>query len=232
MISRHRTRVEKGGIGYTDNPTVGGFGPSLPMVYDALDAADMEAAWLGNVMKHCVNMGAIPPLKLDAFHTEGHLNTDHTQSAWWGRTFWWVNGRCKGLSGGRSENDTFGFFGKVSDGWGKDIDAIVSHLRTWAPSVLRAEGVEVFIYEGERIRDYSMRCFPAENDEWLTIDEAAGKYGRSWQTIRNWVKSNTVEYLGVGKDALIKDNSLKFRIDAIQSNVAENVDRTNNIRWS
>lgn len=221
MISRHRTRAEKGGIGYTDTPTLGGFGPSLPMAYDAMDAADMEAAWLGNVMKHCTNMGTIPRLELTPFHEQPHLNLDHSQSAWWGRTFWWVNGRCKGLSGGRPEGEAYGFFGKVSDGWGRDISEVVSHLRTWAPSILRTEGVEVFISEGERIRDYSMRCFPAERDEWMTIDEAARFTGRSWATIRDWVKHGTVEYTGIGKDAEIKVSSLKFRMDAIQSTLSD-----------
>ena len=120
----------------------------------------------------------------------------------------------------------------MSNGWRGDIDAIAQHLQTWAPTVLRVEGVEPFITDGERIRTFSQRCFPAEVDEWLTIDEAAQRHGRSWQTVRNWVKANTVEYLGVGKDALIKDSSLKFRIDAIKSSVAENADRTNDIRWS
>ena len=68
MIARHRVHAEKGGVGYSDTPTVGGFEPSLPMAYDFMDAADMEAAWIGNVMKHCVNMGAIPPLKFQPFH--------------------------------------------------------------------------------------------------------------------------------------------------------------------
>ena len=200
--------------------------------YDFMDAADMEAAWLGNVMKHCVNMGAIPPLKFEPFHARQQDRTDRLHGTWWGRGFWWVNGRCKGLAGGQAEEPTYGFFGKVSNGWRGDIDAIAQHLQTWAPTVLRVEGVEPFIVDGERIRTFSQRCFPAEVDEWLTIDEAAQRHGRSWQTVRNWVKANTVEYLGVGKDALIKDSSLKFRIDAIKSNVAENVERTNDIRWS
>lgn len=224
MISRHRARTEKGGIGYSDSPTVGGFGPSLPMNYDAMDAADMEAAWLGNVMKHCVNMGSIPSLEFKSFHEAPHLNTDTTHVRWWGRTFWWLNGRCKGLSSGRSEEPTFGFFGKVDDGWGSDIRAIVSHLRTWAPSVLRTEGVDAFLVEGERIRKYSQRCFPMEVDEWLTVDEAASRSGRSTRTIKDWVDAKTVECLGTGYSALINASSLKFRIDAIQSRLATNTE--------
>ena len=127
MIARHRVHAEKGGVGYSDAPTVGGFEPSLPMAYDFMDAADMEAAWLGNVMKHCVNMGAIPPLKFEPFHAREQDRTDRLHGTWWGRGFWWVNGRCKGLAGGQSEEPTYGFFGKVSNGWRGDIDAIAQH---------------------------------------------------------------------------------------------------------
>lgn len=221
MISRHRARTEKGGVGYSESPTVGGFNPSLPMNYDAMDAADMEAAWLGNVMKHCVNMGSIPSLEFESFHEAPHLNTDTTHAEWWGRTFWWLNGRCKGLSSGRSEEPTFGFFGKVDDGWGSDVRAIVSHLRTWAPSVLRTEGVEPFLVEGERIRLYSARCFPTESEEWLTIEEAARKYDRTPGTILQWVYTKTIDHIGKGRSALISDNNMKFRIDAFQSSKAE-----------
>lgn len=219
-IVRHRTNTEKGGIGYTDTPTVGGFEPSLPMKYDAMDAADMEAAWIGNVMKHCVNMGSIPTLRLNPFYGQSHHNLDHVHSTWWGRTFWWVNGRCKGLSGGRLEEPEFGFFGRVSAGWGEDIGQIVDHLRTWAPSILRTEGVMPFVEDGLRIRVYTERCFWGEADEWLTIEVAARRFGRSPNTILQWVKTGTVEHIGKGRDALIKESSMKFRIDAIKSNLA------------
>ena len=217
MIARHRVHAEKGGVGYSDTPTVGGFEPSLPMAYDFMDAADMEAAWLGNVMKHCVNMGAIPQLKFQPFHAREQDRTDRLHGTWWGRGFWWVNGRCKGLAGGQAEEPTYGFFGKVSNGWRGDIDAIAQHLQTWAPTVLRVEGVEPFITDGERIRTFSQRCFPAEVDEWLTIEVAARRFDRTYNTVLHWVYTNTVEHLGEGKSALIKESSMKFRIDAIKS---------------
>src|SRR5699024_5536316 len=188
-----------------------------PMAYDFMDAADMEAAWLGNVMKHCVNMGAIPPLKFEPFHDRKQDRTDRLHGTWWGRGFWWVNGRCKGLAGGQSEEPTYGFFGKVSNGWRGDIDAIAQHLQTWAPTVLRVEGVDPFIVDGERIRTFSQRCFPAEVDEWLTIEVAARRFDRTYNTVLHWVYTNTVEHLGEGKSALIKESSMKFRIDAIKS---------------
>ena len=217
MIARHRVHAEKGGVGYSDTPTVGGFEPSLPMAYDFMDAADMEAAWLGNVMKHCVNMGAIPPLKFEPFHARQQDRTDRLHGTWWGRGFWWVNGRCKGLAGGQAEEATYGFFGKVSNGWRGDIDAIAQHLQTWAPTVLRVEGVDPFIEDGERIRTFSQRCFPSEVDEWLTIEVAARRFDRTYNTVLHWVYTNTVEHLGEGRSALIKESSMKFRIDAIKS---------------
>ena len=231
MIARHRVHAEKGGVGYSDTPTVGGFEPSLPMAYDFMDAADMEAAWLGNVMKHCVNMGAIPPLKFQPFHDRKQDRTDRLHGTWWGRGFWWVNGRCKGLAGGQAEEPTYGFFGKVSNGWRGDIDAIAQHLETWAPTVLRVEGVDPFIEDGERIRTFSQRCFPAEVDEWLSIERAAKLTGKSWHTIRDWVKHGTVSYVGEGSDAEISLNSLKFRMEAIKSSKMDNLYKAMENRW-
>ena len=231
MIARHRVHAEKGGVGYSDTPTVGGFEPSLPMAYDFMDAADMEAAWLGNVMKHCVNMGAIPPLKFQPFHDRKQDRTDRLHGTWWGRGFWWVNGRCKGLAGGQAEEPTYGFFGKVSNGWRGDIDAIAQHLQTWAPTVLRVEGVDPFITDGERIRTFSQRCFPAEVDEWLSIERAAKLTGKSWHTIRDWVKHGTVSYVGEGSDAEISLNSLKFRMEAIKSSKMDNLYKAMENRW-
>ena len=231
MIARHRVHAEKGGVGYSDTPTVGGFEPSLPMAYDFMDAADMEAAWLGNVMKHCVNMGAIPPLKFEPFHDRQQDRTDRLHGTWWGRGFWWVNGRCKGLAGGQAEEPTYGFFGKVSNGWRGDIDAIAQHLQTWAPTVLRVEGVDPFIEDGERIRTFSQRCFPAEVDEWLSIGRAAKLTGKSWHTIRDWVKHGTVSYVGEGSEAEISLNSLKFRMEAIKSSKMDNLYKAMENRW-
>src|SRR5699024_8821246 len=231
MIARHRVHAEKGGAGYSDTPTVGGFEPSLPMAYDFMDAADMEAAWLGNVMKHCVNMGAIPPLKFEPFHAREQDRTDRLHGTWWRRGFWWVNGRCKGLAGGQSEEPTYGFFGKVSNGWRGDIDAIAQHLQTWAPTVLRVEGVDPFITDGERIREFSKRCFPAESDEWLTVGAAARVAGVSEKTIRNWLASNTIRHNGTGADAEISLNSLKFRLDAIHSNIGAKMEKARQNRW-
>ena len=231
MIARHRVHAEKGGVGYSDTPTVGGFEPSLPMAYDFMDAADMEAAWLGNVMKHCVNMGAIPPIKFEPFHDRKQDRTDRLHGTWWGRGFWWVNGRCKGLAGGQAEEPTYGFFGKVSNGWRGDIDAIAQHLQTWAPTVLRVEGVDPFIEDGERIRTFSQRCFPAEVDEWLSIERAAKLTGKSWHTIRDWVKHGTVSYVGEGSDAEISLNSLKFRMEAIKSSKMDNLYKAMENRW-
>ena len=201
------------------------------MAYDFMDAADMEAAWLGNVMKHCVNMGAIPPIKFEPFHARKQDRTDRLHGTWWGRGFWWVNGRCKGLAGGQSEEPTYGFFGKVSNGWRGDIDAIAQHLQTWAPTVLRVEGVDPFITDGERIRTFSQRCFPAEVDEWLSIDRAAKLTGKSWHTIRDWVKHGTVSYVGEGSEAEISLNSLKFRMEAIKSSKMDNLYKAMENRW-
>lgn len=67
-----------GGVGYSDSPTFGGFGPKLPFSIHAMELGDLEAAFVGNLARYCMAMGTIPPYSL--------------------RGLWWVNGECKGLA--------------------------------------------------------------------------------------------------------------------------------------
>lgn len=77
MIKRHRARMIPGGVGYSDTPTFGGFGPKSPCSDHAMELGDMEAAFVGNLARYCMHMGTLPPFSL--------------------RGLWWVNGECKGL---------------------------------------------------------------------------------------------------------------------------------------
>lgn len=67
-----------GGVGYSDSPTFGGFGPKLPFSIHAMELGDLEAAFVGNLARYCMAMGTIPPYSL--------------------RGLWWVNKECKGLA--------------------------------------------------------------------------------------------------------------------------------------
>ena len=77
MIKRHRSRMMPGGVGYSDTPTFGGFGPKSPCSEHAMELGDLEAAFVGNLARYCMHMGTLPPFSL--------------------RGLWWVNGECKGL---------------------------------------------------------------------------------------------------------------------------------------
>ena len=77
MIQRHRARMMPGGVGYSDTPTFGGFGPKSPCSEHAMELGDLEAAFVGNLARYCMVMGTLPPFSL--------------------RGLWWVNGECKGL---------------------------------------------------------------------------------------------------------------------------------------
>ena len=77
MIKRHRSRMMPGGVGYSDTPTFGGFGPKSPCSEHAMELGDLEAAFVGNLARYCMHMGTLPLFSL--------------------RGLWWVNGECKGL---------------------------------------------------------------------------------------------------------------------------------------
>ena len=67
-----------GGVGYSDTPSFGGFGPKSPCSDHAMELGDMEAAFVGNLARYCMALGTIPRHSL--------------------RGLWWVNGECKGIS--------------------------------------------------------------------------------------------------------------------------------------
>ena len=66
-----------GGVGYSDTPTFGGFGPKSPCSDHAMELGDMEAAFVGNLARYCMVIGTIPRHSL--------------------KGLWWVNGECKGI---------------------------------------------------------------------------------------------------------------------------------------
>ena len=70
--------MHPGGVGYSDTPTFGGFGPKSPCSDHAMELGDMEAAFVGNLARYCMALGTIPRHSL--------------------KGLWWVNGECKGIS--------------------------------------------------------------------------------------------------------------------------------------
>ena len=99
MIRRHRSRMIPGGIGYSDNPTFGGFGPKSPCNESAMEMGDMEAAFVGNLARYCIARGSIPAIPL--------------------KGFWWSKTRCLGLKSG----DLSGFR-KVVGHLRRHVDAV------------------------------------------------------------------------------------------------------------
>ena len=69
--------MHPGGVGYTDTPAFGGFGPKSPCSDHAMELGDMEAAFVGNLARYCMALGTIPRHSL--------------------KGLWWVNGECKGI---------------------------------------------------------------------------------------------------------------------------------------
>lgn len=175
FIRRWRGRIIPGSVGYTENPTFGGFGPSSPVDEGAMEMADMEAAFIGNLARYCMDMGSVP-LKAR-------------------KGFYWVHGVCRGMKNAMIE-DEFDFHGNHT---GEDVLApiqdMVDHLRTHLGAVLDTEGVQYLLKAGQETRWYSLKAFPQEDDSWLTEQEAMDRTGRTVQTLREWRRCGGVEYI-------------------------------------
>lgn len=189
-IRRHRSRIQRGGIGYTDTPTFGGFGPKSPCNDGAMDLADSEAASLGNIALTCMRRGTIPPVSL--------------------RPLWFTNrGKCIGLRIIGHDEDEFDMWGNHTGADYLDpLFPIVSHLKAYAGEVLETEGIEWLLYEWQHTRDLYHEMYPAEAPEWLTLDEAASKVGRSKRTVSDWRYQGMVRCLKDGGPVLYHSDDL------------------------
>lgn len=82
IIERHRSLLEPAGkpLGDDSPGGVNGFSSKLPFNLLAMEMSDQEALVIGSLARYCIELGAIPRMRLNAF--------------------WWVNGHCMGLRTG------------------------------------------------------------------------------------------------------------------------------------
>lgn len=191
-IRRHRARIKRGGIGYSDTPTFGGFGPKSPCNDAMMDLADSEAACLGNVALTCMRRGAIPPVSL--------------------RPLWFTDrGKCIGLRIIGHDEDEFDMWGNHTGADYLDpLFPIVSHLKAYSGEVLATEGIEWLLWEWQHTRDLYHEMYPVEDPCWLTVNEAKELTGRSEKTLNDWRRSKWVEVLDdtEGEPMYLKDGLL------------------------
>lgn len=162
-----------GGVGYYDNKTFDGFGPDDPVNLHAMELADLEAAFLGNLARYCMAIGTIPRHSL--------------------KGFWWVNGECKGLAAIGHDEDEYDVYGyHQGTDYLSPIQPLVDHLIYWSPYILGTEGVEPLLEAGMDTRWYSKKMFPHETGEWLSEEEARRITGRTKKTLWEWRKAGTV----------------------------------------
>lgn len=199
-IRRHRSRIQRGGIGYTDTPTFGGFGPKSPCNDGAMDLADSEAASLGNIALTCMRRGTIPPVSL--------------------RPLWFTNrGKCIGLRIIGHDEDEFDMWGNHTGADYLDpLFPIVSHLKAYAGEVLETEGIEWLLYEWQHTRDLYHEMYPAEAGEWVTVDLAADRAGRTTRTIRRWMDAKTIRFLGSGPHAEVLWGDVELMLKVVDEN--------------
>ena len=217
MIRRHRSRMIPGGIGYSDNPTFGGFGPKSPCNESAMEMGDLEAAFVGNLARYCIARGSIPAIPL--------------------KGFWWVNGVCRGVGGSGMDEDEIGFFDGQFTGYDylHKIRKVVNHLIRFADEVMNTTGVEDILSAGEDTRWYSLKMFPMENpsqeSDWVTLEEAMELTGRTSRTLINWSESGSVDRIGEGRDAIYSRADIEAHMQVVRENMMRSIDALNKNRW-
>lgn len=199
FIRRHRGRMISGAPGYQDVVVFQGFGPQSPVNEDAMEMADLEAAFIGNLARYCMAMGTVPRIPL--------------------KGFWWVRGVCRGMKNAMIE-DEFDFAGNFS---GRNvlapIDRVIDHLRAHVGNILATEGVEDILRAGEDTRWYSLKMFPQEDDKWETEDQILERTGLSKVTLWKWRKAGHVEFIRDDKGIAYKTSSVDLIMEIKRENM-------------
>lgn len=179
-----------GAPGYQDIVVFHGFGPQSPVNEDAMEMADLEAAFVGNLARYCMAMGSVPRIPL--------------------KGFWWVNGECRGMQNAMIE-DEFNMMGEFN---GRDvlepIGRVVAHLRAHVGNVLATEGVEDILRAGEDTRWYSLKMFPQEDERWETESQIMEQTGVNYKTLSRWRKSGTIQFLDDGKERMYRRDDIEL----------------------
>lgn len=162
----------------------------------------MEAAFVGNLARYCMAIDSIPrrPIK----------------------GFWWVSGVCRGVKGGFDE-DEFDLFGNPNGfDYLHEVREVVQHLRTWAPAIVKTEGVEELLSAGEDVRWYSLKMFPQEDMDLIGEKEAITYTGRTLRTLQEWRKAGIVEHINDNYGIMYSKRSLDLMLEIKRGNSARN----------
>ena len=190
FIEQHRARVTPGGRIMNDLPgSPNGYGPKSPCNDGAILLADSEGATIGRLASYCQNRGTIPYFPL--------------------KGFWWVKGRCLGLSSG--------------DGLA-EFRAVVRTLESYAAEILATEGIAPYLKAMEEIRGVSEAMFPHESDEWLTMSQAKEFTGRSQSTIYEWIAAGGIPTLDDRWGLMISRNALHLKLAIVAANKKRNIE--------
>ena len=179
-----------GGVGYSDTPAFGGFSSKSPCSDHAMELGDMEAAFVGNLARYCMALGAIPPHSL--------------------KGLWWVDGECKGISTHNEDAATLPIQGLINHliYWAPYI------IGTEGVDELLRAGEETRWYSKKMFPSEA-----ALEDQWVPMWKAETITGRSTYTIKRWVREGSVRSLGEGEDLEIFKEDLLTMLEIVMENL-------------
>lgn len=187
-------------------------GRHVPISLDAMQDADNEAAYLGELLRYCFDFDVFPRPSYIGIPDDDNAPRLTLGAFWWSKS---RSGRCLGLAGYDRAFDDMVIATRVLSDHAYDIvmglDNFPELFSAW--KVLRSTGVSI------RMRvNRSDTLTKTEPNVWLTIDEAAMKVDRSDKTIKRWMREGLVEHTSddVVSDRMITEQSLLSAIASIR----------------
>ena len=123
------------------------------------------------------------------------------------RGFWWTRGICRGMkSSGLPE-----------------IRETTARLRHVIGDILNTEGIDNHLYGMEEIRAVSLKAFPNENEDWLTMEETMDYTGRKRAIIYEWISAGDLPTLDDRWGLMISKPHLQMKMAIVHANLLRSI---------
>lgn len=169
--------------------TFHGFGPKPPSNLNALELADMEAAFIGNLYDYVTAYGIVPQVANNAF---------------WRRN----TGEVLGLKPSGIKEDAEGEYYP-------ELSKVIQHLKAYAGEVVMTFGVDEILRAGLQTRFVSKFYFSKPHANYQPLKAAAKEIGIHFTTLYDWVEHEWVDYLDGTADEILVDVEAGKRVKDI-----------------
>lgn len=203
-------------------------GRHCPISLDALEDADKEVSFVGELLRFAISNGVIPDPRYLPQPDVETIPRLTLSAFWWAKT---GNRRCLGLAGNPRAVHDLAVACRVLAAHSEEIVSVMENFNDWFSlwRSVREQGLKIVSRAHQTERKET-----EEETVWLTVEQASLYSGRSVETITTWMKQGLVESTDepVLRHRMITEASLLSAMSlkkiAMRNNLNKNLTRNQN----